>query len=400
MSYIHQVIISVIIFLGILFLWGDNKKSYIPTVKFNTFLIFLSPILILFFIELFRVLFFPMYDEAIILYILLYISSPIILLLLINSVNYYSFLGNKTFFYHYVKPYVILSNVIVILSVLVFFLALVNIINVESHPIFAGLNQWTDNNNETLGSKYYFPFNMAVIIDSVRVPFLNQFGIFCGLSHEPHIATLLITPSFFLLKYFYRSYKYYLLAGIYVFFMLIATSTTNILIFLPLFFLYKILETLYSEQIIKKSKKNIIYLTFFILLLIVSVPVLNDLLNLFESKIYGQAGGSLGYSINMLTYIIEPKTILGYGVWRIPYPNKGFDDIGFLGMVGMFAILFVFLKLVKDNLFSKKNYAIGIAGLYFVLHSLKIPQHTIIYPFTYYILFLLIMFRKNTDANS
>jgi len=267
-------------------------------------------------------------------------------------------------------------------------LSFIGIINPLDYPMKENLTFWTDNNAETLGSRYLFPLNLTVILDTVRIPFLNTFGIFCGLSHEPHIATLFITPAFFFSIYLFKNIKLTLILCCYVFFMLIATSTTNLLIFFPLLIFWIFLKRKHNTS----SPFSIwgIIIILILLYFISSSEIIIQLTDFLNAKLYSQ-GGSLDYSQSFLKYIIEPKSLFGYGVWKIPYPHANVDDIGFVGMISMFGIFILFFKYIISNLMNKSFYPVGCAGLYFLLHSLKIPQLTLIYPYTFYILFILIL---------
>lgn len=375
-SIMIQVILVLLVSITILL---KSKKGKIISIDVK----YLILILLMLFFQLLRS--FTSVDKSeVLLYVLIYISTPFLLYFLINS-----YINGKKDLRHLLKPYLYLNNYVAIISIFIFVLSLLGIIDVGSYSMPQNINLWVDNNTTNLGSRYLFPLNMAVIIDTNRIPFFNNYGIFCGVSHEPHIATLFLTPAFFLLGLVYKGYKLLLLRISYVFFMLLAASVTNVLIFAPLFFIFYLLDGYYKSKLTKK----LIIIIPFVLIIFTSLLFFQPLIDFISLKLTNK-GGSLDYSQNMLLYILEPKSFLGYGVWRIPYPHLKIDDIGFIGSFFMIIVFVIFFRLSILNVFKKSSYLVGIAGLYFLFHSFKVPQLSLLYPFTYYMFFLLIIFNK------
>ena len=113
-------------------------------------------------------------------------------------------------------------------------------------------------------------------------------------------------------------------------------------------------------------------------------------LEYFVDKMFSK-GGSSEYSVNFLKYIINPKSIFGYGAFNVPYPYTLYNDIGLLSALLILTFYFILFIVSFNRLFSNKKIinGVGLASLYFIFHAMKIPQLVLTMPFTIYILFLL-----------
>lgn len=289
-----------------------------------------------------------------------------------------------------IKVYVVFCCFIVITAVAIFLLSWMKVINPHSYPMPENLNANVNSNAKDLGTQYFFPLHLTVVTSDDRgLPFFSDFGVFCGLSHEPHIATYLIMPAFFFMFALDWSKKRkYIFSAFFIFFMLIATSTTNLIAFaIVLFFLIIINIKNRHDTIL-----NVLFLT-----LIVSVLSLAFINNwgvaAIQTKLDTSSGTSLDYSKNFLSYIVSPKEFWGDGAFNVPFPNSGVKDIGILFsilcigfyvllMIGAIRLLFAPPRIVK---------LMGAGCFYFLLHTLKVVQLALIYPYTIFIIFCMLI---------
>ena len=298
--------------------------------------------------------------------------------------------GFKDAHMNLMKIYVLFACFIVLTSVGVFLLATFKIIDPQAYRMPPNLSMNVNSNTNDLGTEYFFPLHITIITSDDRgLPFFSNFGVFCGISHEPHIATYLITPAFFFMYALDWSRKRkYILSVFFIFFMLLATSTTNLIAFILVLFLLVIIN-------IKNRQDTVLNVVFLAIILgVLSFVFINDLgVSAIQAKLDTSSGTSLDYSKNFLVHVVSPQSFWGEGAFNVPFPGAGVRDIGIL--FSILCIFFYVLLLIGAVrlLFSSTRVIklIGAGSLYFLLHTLKVVQLALIYPFTIFIMFYMLL---------
>ena len=161
----------------------------------------------------------------------------------------------------------------VLTAVGVFLLATFKIIDIKAFRMPQNLSMNVNSNANDLGTEYFFPLHITIITSDDRgLPFFSNFGVFCGISHEPHIATYLITPAFFFMYALdWSRRRKYILSFFFICFMLLATSTTNLICFFLVLFILIIIN-------IKNRQDTILNFLFLaVILAVLSFVVFNGL---------------------------------------------------------------------------------------------------------------------------
>jgi len=288
------------------------------------------------------------------------------------------------------KIYVVFCCFIVLSSVMVFILAWMKVIDPHAYPMPENLSANVNSNTRDLGTQYFFPWHLTVVTSDDRgLPFFSSFGVFCGLSHEPHIATYLVTPAFFFMFALDWSKKTkYILAAFFIFFMLMATSTTNLIAFAFVLMLLIIIN-------IKNRHDTILNILFLGLIVsFLSLAFINDWgVTAIQTKLDTSSGTSLDYSKNFLSHMVSPKGFWGDGAFNVPFPNSGVKDIGILFCVLCIGFYVLLLIGAIRLLFSSARVVklMGAGSFYFLLHTLKVVQLSLIYPYTIFIMFYMLI---------
>lgn len=394
--YYHQ---SIIVFFNILFLIvNSNKAKFYKQKSVKYYSIPLIIVFVLFIYETPRYILAEFEGRNIILSYLNAVAFITFLLILNSTFNKYKMkFGSVKAYFILVKPYIYFSFLISFAAIIVFFLGKMNLINLFDYPAPSGFSFYIDNNAEQ-GSEYYFPLYITIIDNSPRgANFFMDTALFSGLSHEPHIATYFMTPAFLLMfgvDDISKSIKIFF-SIVFVLFFLIATSLTNFLSLVIIVLLFL------SKRVIVNKKT----LQIFILLIIISIVLFstnseklgidNVLLKL------SSVGGSKDYSVNFIRYVLTPTTVIGDGVFNVPYPYAKVDNIGFISsmliIVFYLSGFFISMKAIfqKNKLLSYT----GLATFYFFLHSLKITQFVFVDTLTVFLLFVIIKAFKLKNTN-
>jgi len=298
--------------------------------------------------------------------------------------------GFRTAHQNFLKVYVIWASFIVLTSVAVFILTSLRIIDPTAYPMPMDISLNVSSNANELGTQYFFPLHLTVVTSDNRgLPFFSNYGVFCGLSHEPHIATYLITPAFFFLQALdWSKRNKIILSAFFIFFMLLATSTTNLIAFMVVLFVLILINIKNGHHTIL----NIIFLLTIIFLF--SFFSLNDLgFAAVKAKIDTSSGSSLDYSKNFLTHVVSPKEFWGDGAFNVPFPNAGVKDVGVLFSIlciGFYVLMLIAsIRLVLSPIRIIKF--VGVGSFYFLLHTLKVVQLSLIYPYTIFIIFYMLI---------
>ncbi|TES88646.1 MAG: hypothetical protein E3J94_07625 [Desulfobacteraceae bacterium] len=242
-----------------------------------------------------------------------------------------------------------------------------------------------------LRQTYSFPLFLGVIINQ-KIPYLNIYRA-SGLSFEPHIAALFVTPSLFMLRYTLVNWsrkKVLIANGFTICFLFLSMSTTNhfAMMFIGLLLLLRM--------------KNAVYkFPFCILLAVMLFYYGGSLMNntnyflMLQDKITNSK--SLA-SFNATVYALEDlKSTQSFMDLGIIQDKVGVAVLGPIraGLLSLVAVTIQWVIPMFGGLtlfFSRKRTAMfGLCVIYVLLHSLKDLSHTLQYPFYFFILFITAM---------
>lgn len=254
-------------------------------------------------------------------------------------------------------------------------------------------------NSEQFDTRHYYPCNIAILIksdlDIVKFPFFNEKGIVCGIYHEPHIITFMVFPALFVLFAYIKkiSIKLFLFL-IWALIMLMTTSTTNILSFLVCLFVFLAFN--------KVGRVALIPISAFLIFLILYIGIENTELFFIAEKM---EGGSMDYSMETIDFAFSPKTLFGSNFMNNSYLQESLSnrrDVGYISFILNLIFLFFFIFNIFKALKSRTNEKrlIGIAALYFFLHSMKVAMVTYTLSMLIFIVFLLLVVNSIKYTNS
>jgi hypothetical protein len=386
--------------LGYLYLRGFKTvlKATIELVITNKVIkMFFITILFIFCIEIFR---YPINSSySVFLFLIVTILIPLFLIFLSDLFINYCDSDFDKFMQRYVKVYYKLSLLIVVLSVLVFFLLKLDVINVQSWRNVGLYGIDFQQRQEQEVQQYYSnPFFITVILPNYLKlnNYFGEFGSFAGWSYEPHIACFFLTPAFFMVQYFETSKTKKIIAYIlFSIFYLLSFVTTTLLGFVIILVLY----------LIKIAAKKT--LQFFSILLFIAF--LFFLISFFWDEYIQQAMTFLLFKVatdntsststlETYKYLVTPTSLLGNGVFIAPIIKDDIefaaqkalvsDNIGFLPFIG-FAWLYLNIVIRSAlRIFKPQHAFVGLILLYLAIHVSKFPFHVLSYPFFYFFIFL------------
>ncbi|MEZ8666107.1 hypothetical protein AB6D63_22125 [Vibrio splendidus] len=237
---------------------------------------------------------------------------------------------------------------------------------------------------------YSVVFNIVVIIPNYIKPIgaIGEFGSFSGISYEPHIATYFMTPAF-LLTFKYKKFtvrNFFVYFFPFMFFFLLASSLTNIIGLMVIFSIY----------LVSGISSNKLFFYFLFLLAITVLIVSNTqavldaikFADLFlENKMSGRSGEE---SSGFISYILSPKSLVGYGAFNIPTAHS--DGISDIGLIGAILITWFYLNILflSGYLYLKGHLVHSLIGIYIFLHTMKFPMHAIQLPYLYFTIFVML----------
>lgn len=250
-------------------------------------------------------------------------------------------------------------------------LIIIGFVNPYSNPM-------SDNSliatNVEEGVSYYFPARLSVVYNSPSV-FLSLLGIpsFSGLSHESQAMYYAICPTFFLMFYKYRhkkniDYRILLVFGILT---LITASFTAIISFVATFIVHMLWKSRLS------SNKPATFVYFIAIGVLFSIFFSSSIFQSYaEVKLVHDTNySSAGYSLSLINYIFTPSSILGDGILSSvkDQVDQVAGNCGYVSSFMMILFFVVFIQRTLKSVFSRNEtcHAIGLASLYFVLHSMK-----------------------------
>lgn len=324
------------------------------------------------------------------------IANSLFFLLLYNCyTDYRKVLSSRQALWYVARGYVWLSVACVVLSILLFVLLKIGL-DPYRNEITNRMDLFTAN-AEQFNTSHYFPLNLSMLIkrdgvEIMKLPFFYEFGIICGLYHEPHIITFMVFPALFMLLAYVKKWtNRFLLFLMWIFIMLLTTSTMNIISFLVC------IIVLLSYR--KLGRIILVPLFMFLFVLLVYVGLENTELFFIADKL---AGGSMDYSLETIAFAFTPKTFWGSNFMSTDFLQESMSvrkDVGYLNCFLNIIFLFVFIFNIVRALNNKDNDVrlLGIASLYFFLHSFKVSM--IAYTLSMLIFICFILFVVNSPKN-
>ena len=241
-------------------------------------------------------------------------------------------------------------------------------------------------NNVSVGAEYYWPGWLSITTQYSRL--FADLGTLSGWTHEPHVFCYLIFPSMFLFLAKYHNnilLKYFILI-IFFFAALVSFSVTSFLVILFVFSFKLMLDKKFLLTIV------LLLFAFYSSNYLNENPVISRLIETTANKIQPTSeSGSLNYSTNRINHLISPDSILGDGV--LLSSKTKITSGGFFTTV--FYILFyvsIFIRIFKISIYNKQGLYVGLAFLYFTLHSFKLSSSVFAMPYTIYIITIMFIY--------
>lgn len=256
------------------------------------------------------------------------------------------------------------------------------------------------NENLSTGTYYFWPGHLSVLIPDARIPLPWPIPVLCGLSHEPHTLCHSIFPALLLLLYYLREKKILFVFDIIsIIVVLIFSFSTTALVSLLWVLFFEVI--LYNSQ--TKAAIDFLFPLLVVLvvafLLIQNSDVVSSIFTYSSDKISGSDTTSMRYSSNMILYSLTPTELLGDGIY-LNVLSKA-PNIGFISALLVNSFFLCFAVLILRNFFSRNTFChyVGLASLYFFIHSLKMGCLILNYPLLFYIIFLLSYAEKTRKNN-
>jgi hypothetical protein len=278
---------------------------------------------------------------------------------------------------------------VLILFVLIYFLDFDPLVNNVNNK----MDLFLDNVIRGRGlTTYYFPMNISIIYSGafIRIPFLQSHGIICGLYHEPHIITFMITPALFVLLSTIKNwFSRILIFSAFIMVFLLAASTTNIFALIVCLIVV----------IFNKFRTNIILPASLILLSITIFSLIDE--NLYSFIFSQLQSGSRDYSVSTISFAFNPVTLLGTNFFNQSYlfDSTRNYDVGYINFtINIIFLLVLIFHNIKLLISKNSTYqVIGLFCLYFLLHSMKVAMVTYSLSFLMMVIFLLSIYSKELD---
>ncbi len=282
--------------------------------------------------------------------------------------------------------YTVYNCVVVLIAAVLIFSG---VLNAFDNPVSDVFNVFKEN-HEHNHTDYYFPGYLSVCVPATNILAFLGIPILEGLSYEPHVLSYSIIPAWILLQasikdktHIYKFISYFLLLST----VCISTSATAVIcLIITIFF-----EILWYCLRKGDFRPLIVLFVFILLITLFLAPIYEELSEYLAYKI-GKEDGSRDYSESNLNYILYASDVLGRGIVNNHAGSELLNDnIGYIS--SLFIILLYIItvfKSIKLIVSSDVNlHYIGLACLYFWLHSLKLGIQAFSYP--YFIFFIFIM---------
>lgn len=277
---------------------------------------------------------------------------------------------------------------------------------VRSHAINLQINEITwdydilaDNASRVYTpTRYFLPYYLSVLSldDMDRLPFLNLEGLSpLGMFHEPHTMTYYVVPFLFLMHFLFRDRKklLVLLDVLFVIYILVAASTTNILCTLAVILLWSLL---------KEKKLIIVYVLMASTVVGLFQTIDSPIVELVRFKL---ESGSMEYSASTLDFAFTPKTFFGTDFYDLSYLEKGLNnyDVGFIVFILNILFIIVLGYRTLRLCFSKDKLSmyVGLFSIYFMLHSAKLALRTYSLEMLMFVMFVVtICYKEQIKKNA
>ena len=363
-----------------------KKKLANTTLSSNRFFEF-ETIQCLFFIlliiQIFTSLFYVQIENLLFACSLFSVTFTFLLLIKrLENIHGKSFLMNS---YSYLCLYILFS------CLLVFLISSAGIFDPHSNLIKYGSFSEFDRNFVINHEKIYNPLNLIFIIESFRgIPFFGEYGLFVGLSHEPHTSMLFVMPGVFLFlinKSRVTQTIFWVLSFVFA---LITSSVTGIVVLLTCYILYTLVS---KNKLLMFLKLSIL---FFITYLIYNQfdSMIQDVgLDIIKQKLNSNSStSSKGVTLSLFEYLYTPKSFFGSGA----FVNIGSEYAKDIGLVNFLIIVFIqlffiigLIKILLKAFVEPKYLYYFLSGLYFFLHSMKLGN--LVFENVFYVLIIYIL---------
>ena len=282
--------------------------------------------------------------------------------------------------------YTVYNCVVVFAAALLIF---TGVLDMFDNPVSDVFNIFREN-HENNHTDYYFPGHLSICVPSTHILAFLGIPMLEGLSYEPHVLSYSIIPAWFLLQSsikdkapIYKYLSYFLLLTT----ICISTSATAVIcLFITIFF-----DTIWFCTR-KGDIRPLVIIVLLILLISMFLAPLYEELNEYMTNKIGKEDGSRDYSENNLKYILYASGVLGRGIVN---NHSGYeligDNIGYISSLFIISLYIISVyKSIKLILSADYNmHYVGLACLYFWLHSLKLGVQAFSYPYFLFFIFIL-----------
>jgi hypothetical protein len=348
----------------------------------------------------------------------MHLKMIIYMFLIILSTMHYLYLRKldsyRKIYHVLLKPYYFLCVGICFAVLINIILALTGIIDMYNWHIPEWVEQKLVDRDilfANAGGEYRFPLysSLVMVRKAIESPFnyqgiLGTGGRFTGLSYEPHVAMLFVTPALFLSGIFHKNKKIAVfIKALFVIFIAAASSIVNFISLFIIIFLI-LLKEKYHYFIVKVRKRWIVVL--FILFLPLILYLGQDTLIYVFNRVgeIPRIHSSGGTAFKRLVWLFTPQTIFGIGTFpRIE--SRDFywleQDVGLLPSLVMTLHMVIVLYLSLKLFFSKYGYAyFGLCTFYLVLHNLKVFGDLAWNQFYLFMLFMLCLHLNYNNSST
>ena len=272
-------------------------------------------------------------------------------------------------------------------------LMITGVLSPTSNPM--EINAMIKDNVLNNGVSYYFPGYLSVVStttnleSNIRLTSFIGLPIFNGLSHEPHVLAYAIVPGLLLSLYAYRTKKSitYLVFASLLALIFFSTSMTAIASITTVF----IMHILWMIVIGRNKRSGILFILFIILFFVVisGTEFFSNFMDFVTLRTDVDDGSSKA-SQNALSYIYQPKQLLGSGIFAGFFAASN-QQVGYISSFLIILFYLFFVVMAIKNIMSKDGlcHTVGLAVLYYALHSLKMGVSMFVYPMLIFFVFLL-----------
>lgn len=346
----------------------------------------------------------------------MHLKELLFMLLIILSSLQYLYIrkgdSNERLYDLLLKPYYLLCVGISLVASINIILALTGIIDVHDWRI----PDWMDRrlvHRDTIysdvGGEYRFPLytSLVMVRQAIESSFNYQglFGIggqFTGLSFEPHIAMIFVTPALFLSSKFHTNEKKAaIIKASFIVFITAASSVSNFmsLSIIMLLILLKERSHFFSVQVTKIWVGILFFCAFSIILYFAQGTFIYAFNKLADISTLYSSGGT---AFRRLLWLYSPETFFGVGTFPRAQLGQFYwlnHDVGLIPMLTLTLHLVLLLFFSFKLFFSRDKYAyFGLCTIYLVLHNLKAFGDLVWNQFYLFMVFLLCLHLNYNDS--